>query len=149
MTPSTNCINLIKKFEGLRLRPYLDSARIPTIGYGTIKYPNGKRVTMQDAPITESEAFSYLMFDVTSFSKNMNRYITTSHLSQNQYDALVSFTYNIGIGAFANSTLLRKVNHNPNDASIYNEFLKWKRAGGKVVQGLLNRRIMEAKFYFL
>jgi len=147
MEPSVACINLIKSFEGLSLRPYLDTARIPTIGYGTIKYPSGKRVTMQDSRITVSEAFSYLMNDVANFAKSIDKLVKVP-LTQNQYDAIVSFTYNVGIGALKSSTLLRKLNVNPNDPSIRAEFRKWVRAAGLVIKGLQNRREKEANLYF-
>ena len=138
---------LICEFEGLRLKPYLCSAKIPTIGYGNTYYPNGKRVTLLDDPITKDYAFEIFKVIADKFAKRVDE-MTTKELTQNQFDALVSFAYNVGTGAFATSTLLKKVNNNPNDATIKNEFLKWTRAGGRRVQGLVNRRNKEATIYF-
>jgi lysozyme len=69
-------------------------------------------------------------------------------LTQNQFNALVSFAYNVGTGAFSTSTLLKKVNANPNDLTIRNEFARWTRANGKIVNGLVNRRKKESDVYF-
>ncbi len=138
---------LICDFEGLRLKPYLCSARLPTIGYGNTYYPNGKRVTLLDEPITKEYAFEIFKTIADKFAKRVDDMVT-KELTQNQFDALVSFAYNVGTGAFATSTLLKKVNNNPNDATIKNEFLKWVKAGGQKVQGLVNRRTKEATIYF-
>ena len=83
------------------------------------------------------------MNDITKMSKALDGL----KLNQNQYDALCSFIYNVGVGAFNRSTLKRLISQNPNDPLIGSEFLKWKKAGGKVVQGLINRRIDESNLY--
>lgn len=140
-------INLIKQFEGLKLKPYLCSAAVPTIGYGTTIYPNGKKVSLSDSLITEAQAEEYLANDLIYFEKQVDAF-TTDAVNQNQFDALVSFAYNCGIGNLKSSTLLRKVNANPNDPSIATEFSKWTRATGKIVQGLVNRRQKEQEHYF-
>lgn len=142
-----NGYNLICEFEGLKLKPYLCSAKIPTIGYGNTYYPNGKRVTLLDDAITKEYAFEMFKTIADKFAKRVDDMVKTE-LTQNQFNALVSFAYNVGTGAFATSTLLKKVNINPNDATIRNEFLKWVRANKKVIQGLVNRRNKEVLIYF-
>lgn len=141
-------LSLIKSFEGFYSKPYLDPVGIPTIGYGVIKYPNGKRVTMKDAPITEKQASDMLaqLLEQT-YEKEVNRLVKVP-LNQNQYDALVSFTYNLGGTNLGKSTLLRKVNANPCDPTIRTEFEKWVNAGGKRLAGLVRRRKAEADLYF-
>ena len=138
---------LITKFEGLRLKPYLDSVKIPTIGYGNTYYPDGKKVTLLDKDITKKEAFDMFKEVANRFAKRVDT-LVTSNLNQNQFNALVSFAYNVGTGNFASSTLLKKVNKNPNDLTIKDEFLRWNKAGGKVINGLTNRRNEEADLYF-
>ena len=138
---------LVIKHEGLRLSPYLCPARIPTIGYGNTYYPDGKRVTMLDAPITKE--FAYEMFKTIAdrFALRVDRLVTVN-VTQNQFNALVSFAYNVGMANFQKSTLLRKVNANPNDVTIRAEFNKWVKAGGVRLNGLVNRRKDEADIYF-
>ena len=138
---------LICYFEGLRLTPYLCSARVPTIGYGNTYYPDGKRVTLLDDPITKDYAFEIFKEVADRFAKRVFSMIKKT-VTQNQFNALVSFTYNVGTGAFSTSTLLKKVNANPIDLSIKNEFDKWNKAGGKVVNGLTIRRKKESEIYF-
>lgn len=138
---------LICKFEGLSLTPYLCPAKIPTIGYGNTYYPNGKRVTMLDRAITKQEAFDMFKIIADEFAIKLSKLIT-SKVNQNQFNALVSFAYNVGIYGFANSTLLKKVNNNPEDLTIKNEFLKWTKGGGKVLKGLVNRREIESQLYY-
>jgi lysozyme len=138
---------LITKFEGLRLKPYLCSAKIPTIGHGNTYYPDGKRVTLLDKDITKQEAFDMFKEVANRFAKRVDT-LVTSNLNQNQFNALVSFAYNVGTGNFSSSTLLKKVNKNPDDLTIKDEFLRWNKAGGKVLNGLTNRRNEEAILYF-
>jgi lysozyme len=138
---------LITNHEGLRLKPYLCSAKIPTIGYGNTYYPDGKRVTLLDKDITKQEAFDMFKEVANRFAKRVDT-LVTSNLNQNQFNALVSFAYNVGTGNFSSSTLLKKVNRNPDDLTIKDEFLRWNKAGGKVLNGLTNRRNEEAILYF-
>ena len=146
---------LICDFEGLSLKPYLCSAGVPTIGYGNTYYPNGKKVTLKDKVITKEYAFEIFKFIADLFAKDVNS-LVKSELTQNQFNALVSFAYNVGSDidqdsipeGLGDSTLLKKVNTNPNDISIINEFLKWNKANGVVVQGLVTRRKKEASLYF-
>jgi lysozyme len=108
MNVSQNAIELIAGFEGLRLDAYVDPVGIPTIGYGTIRYPNGTKVRMGDR-ITEDEAEEFLMHEATKFARDINEVVEGIALNQNQFDALVSFTYNVGPGALRSSTLLKKL----------------------------------------
>lgn len=144
MNISQNGLNFIKKWEGFKPKPYRDSIGIPTIGIGTISYPNGVKVKMEDNEITEVQAFIYLRAHLGKIEVFLNGL----KLNQNQYDSLCSFIYNLGVGNFSSSTLLKKIKANPNDPSISDEFKKWNKAGGKVIQGLINRRKEEAELYF-
>jgi lysozyme len=138
---------MIKAFEGFRGTPYKCSAGVPTIGYGATFYPGGKKVTMTDAAITEEQAVELLANMLVSFEKYVDSYCVDT-ITQNQFDALVSFAYNLGPANLKSSTLLKKVNANPNDESIKLEFLKWVKAGGKTLKGLVRRREAEAELYF-
>jgi lysozyme len=138
---------LICQFEGLRLKPYLCSAKISTIGYGNTYYPDGKRVTLLDKEITKEYAFEIFKVIADKYAKRVSEMVKKP-LTQNQFNALVSFAYNVGTGAFSTSTLLKKVNANPNDLTIRNEFARWTRANGKIVNGLVNRRKKESDVYF-
>ncbi|MNG66033.1 Lysozyme RrrD [compost metagenome] len=139
-------IDLIKKYEGLRLTAYLCPAKVWTIGYGTTFYPNGGKVKQGDI-ITQIQAEQYLSDIVERFSMQVRNVVKMS-INENQLGALTSLAYNIGINAFNNSTLLKKVNINPNDPSIGIEFSRWNKGGGKVLTGLINRRHDEKELYF-
>ena len=147
MKVSQKGIDLIINFEGMCLKPYLCPAKIPTIGVGATFYPNGTRVTMSDKPITKEQAIEYLKATLSIFEKQVDSF-TTDSVNQNQFDALVSFAYNLGANALKNSTLIKKVNANPNDATIKDEFMKWTFANGKQLSGLVRRRSSEATLYF-
>ena len=142
-----NGYKLIQGFEGLSLVPYLCSAKVPTIGYGNTFYPSGKKVTMNDNPISLLTAKWMLKETADKFAADVDKLIK-SRLTQNQFNSLVSFAFNLGVAALGRSTLLKKVNANPQDITITNEFLKWNKAGGKVLNGLTKRRTIEAKIYF-
>ena len=139
---------LIKRFEGFYSKPYKDPIGIPTIGYGFTYYlPDRRKVTMQDRAIGEHQATCMLQEILKGYEVDVLR-LVKSKLTQNQFDALVSFTYNLGGANLASSTLLKKVNINPSDPSIREEFAKWNKAGGKVFAGLVRRRKAEADLYF-
>jgi lysozyme len=137
----------ITKHEGLSLKPYLCPAKIPTIGYGNTYYLDGKRVTLLDKEITKQQAFEMFKEIANRFGKRVDE-LVTSNINQNQFNSLVSFAYNVGTGNFSSSTLLKKVNKNPNDLTLKAEFLRWNKAGGKILNGLTNRRNEEADLYF-
>ena len=139
---------LIQDFEGLSLVPYLCSAKVATIGWGNIYYPSGIKVTMADKPISLATASWMFRTIADRFAVDVDKLIK-ANINQNQFNAIASLAYNIGIGALAKSTLLKKVNINPSDPTIAAEFAKWNKVGGKVVNGLTKRRAVEAKLYFL
>ena len=145
MQVSSNGVGLIKQFEGFRSDPYLDSVGVATIGYGTIMYPDGTRVTMNDSPITEDQAEQYLAYQIDQKTTSINNMLAVS-VNQNQFDALTSFAYNLGVGALHGSTLLRLVNQGDFDNAA-NEFPKWDKAGGQVVAGLERRRLAEQQLF--
>lgn len=139
-------IEFIKEQEGLKLNAYLCPAKVWTIGYGNTFYENGTKVNQGDR-ITNERAEQLLLFVLNQFAEKIKPLIK-SKINNNKFSALVSFAYNVGIGNLSKSTLLKKVNNNPNDLSIKNEFLKWTRAKGVVLTGLVNRRDFEQKIYF-
>lgn len=139
--------DLIKQFEGYSDRPYLCPAGIPTIGFGNTYYPNGTKVKITDKQITRDQANEILQYVADKFANDVLK-IVTSVISQNQLNALTAFAYNLGLTNLKNSTLLKKVNANPNDPTIKEEFLKWNKSGCKILQGLINRRRAEANLYF-
>lgn len=147
MQLSPQGLEAIKFFEGLRLEAYKDSAGIPTIGYGTIRI-NGQPVKM-GMKITESQANNYLLADVERFVVAVNKAIKVP-TTQNEFDALVIETYNIGIGAMQDSTFIKR--HNAGNKAGCAEAMQWWNKvtinGQKVPsKGLTNRRGMEAKIY--
>jgi len=140
-------LDLIKRFEGLKLKPYQCPASISTIGYGNTYYPSGAKVKLTDPAITKEKAEELLKFLLTSYEKGVDSFCRDD-INQNQFDALTSFAYNVGVGNLQKSTLIKKVNKNPNDPSIRAEFMKWNKGGGKVLLGLTRRRQAEADLYF-
>lgn len=144
-TSSDDCIKLIKKFEGLSLKPYLCPAKIPTIGYGSTKYADGKRVTLADRNITEQEAEELLRTTLKSYENGVNSVVEVE-LTQNQFDALVDFSYNLGNMAFKESTLLKYINDN-NFYMASGEFKRWVKSKGVVLPGLVKRRKAEMDLF--
>jgi lysozyme len=140
-------LELIKQFEGLSLTPYVCDGGINTIGYGNTYYTNGKKVTLKDKPLTLQQAEELLKFSLTTYEKAVDSFCRDD-ISQGNFDALVSFAYNLGTGALQKSTLIKKVNANPKDPTIKAEFMKWNKANGKVLAGLTKRRQAEANLYF-
>lgn len=140
-------IAILHEHESLRLNAYLCPAGVPTIGWGNTYYENGKKVRVGDK-ISKSRAdelFENITNDV--FVPEVKNLLKV-RLNDNQFSALVSFAYNVGIGNFQKSTLLRKVNTNPNDERIADEFKRWNKSNGRVLNGLIRRRNDEAKLYF-
>jgi lysozyme len=131
----------------LSLTPYVCDGGINTIGYGNTYYTNGKKVTLQDKPITKQQAEELLKNSLSTYEKAVDSFCRDD-ISQSQFDALVSFAYNLGTGALQKSTLIKKVNANPKDITIADEFLKWNKANGRVLAGLTRRRKAEANLYF-
>jgi len=145
--PSTNNLSyskaglsLTESFEGVRLTAYQDQVGVWTIGYGHTGPDVHAGLT-----ITQDQANDLLMGDVSHAVSAVNRLVTVP-LTQNQFDALVDFVFNVGIGNFASSTLLRELNaSNFTDAAA--QFERWSHAGGVVVAGLLRRRQAEARLF--
>lgn len=140
-------IATIKKFEGLKLKAYLCPANVWTIGYGNTFFENGSKVKEGDK-ITIDRADQLLFFVVNKFEGEVKK-VVKSKINENQLGALTSFAFNVGTGNLKKSILLKKVNANPNDATIRNEFMRWIRVKGKVTNGLVTRRKAEADLYFL
>lgn len=144
MKISQKGIDFIAKEEGLVLKPYLCSALRPTIGLGSTRYGDGTPVKMTDKPITKEEAYKLFNVTVKNFEAAVNA--LGAKLTQNQFDALVSLCYNIGVGAFAKSTVAKRVKANPNDPTIGEAIQLWKNASGKPI--LLARRKRESALYY-
>jgi lysozyme len=138
--------DLIKEFEGCKLKAYQCSAKKWTIGYGNTFYEDGKPVLPGHA-ITQQKAEQLFELIANDFANRVAK-LVTSNVTSNQFGALVSFAYNCGIANLQKSTLLRKVNANHNDPTIRAEFLKWNKANSKVLAGLTRRREAEANLYF-
>ncbi len=134
-------LRLIRRFEGFSAMPYLCPAGYLTVGYGHVV----KNPAAFHQPITEDEATEILVLDIQKAEKAVLRLITVP-LSDGQFDALVSFTFNLGSGALQRSTLRRKVNREDH-AEVPAEFLRWVWAGGRKLKGLIRRREAEAALY--
>lgn len=142
MKTSEKINSMIKAWEGCRLKAYRCPAGVWTIGYG---HTEGVKAGMT---ITQQQADAMFEEEIEKFEKQVRPLVADVKLTQNQYDALVSLAYNIGVGGLKKSTLLKKVKANPNDPSIRTSFMQWIRGGGKILPGLQKRREMEANHYF-
>ena len=140
MKTSNKGIELIKQHEGFRARAYKCPADVWTIGFG-----HTRGVKSGDV-ITKEQGERFLIQDVQIAEQEVNSHGLT--FNQNQFDALVSFVFNVGSGNFTRSTLLHKVKVNANDPTIAYEFSRWKYGGGKVLPGLVRRRKDETDLYF-
>ena len=140
MKASEKSYSLIRQFEGLRLAAYMCPAGVWTIGYG---HTSGVVPSMD---ITKEQAEAFLRQDIVSAENIVNA--ECLNLRQCQFDALVSFVFNVGGGNFRKSTLLKKAKANPNDNSIMDEFLRWVYAKGVALPELQKRRLAEMRLYF-
>lgn len=145
MIVSIKCIDLIKKFEGFRAAPYFCLAGIATIGYGSTRDLDGKAIKMNHEPITELQAKNLMLATLKTYSDAVDRYVTVG-LNQNQFDALVSFCYNVGAQNLRKSTLLKKLNLKDYNGAA-EQFLVWVFADGKRSKGLGNRRMAERSLF--
>jgi lysozyme len=136
--------DFIKRFEGLKLEAYLDSADIPTIGYGGTMYANGGKVKMKDV-ITLEQAEEMLLRTIKSIDIFLLNKVLVN-LNDNQRASLISLIYNIGTGNFKFSTMLDKINKNDLEGAA-NEFERWKWSADKVVNGLIRRRQAEKELF--
>ena len=143
MTTSEEWIEKLKKFEGFRGKAYKCPAGVWTIGYGS----TGKHV-FEGAVIDERGAEALLREDLKKFENAVNDLFSKTRIGQHQFDALVDFAYNLGSGALRRSTLAKMILANPsNIKGIEAEFLKWTKAGGVVLPGLVKRREEEVRWY--
>jgi len=138
---------LIKRFEGCRLKPYLCPAGIATIGYGSTRYPNGRRVTMQDEPISEEKAEVFLYYIVTRITYSIFKLCPILIIEDRGKQAsIIDFVYNLGTGNLKASTLRRRINEGNWDEAAH-ELRKWIYGGGRRLRGLIIRRNVEARFF--
>lgn len=144
MTTSDVGVDLISGFEDTRFKAYDDGEGVWTMGTGTTVYPNGVKVRQGDT-CTPEQAKAYFKYDLTKFEKTVNNSVTVP-LTQNQFDAMVSLTYNIGSDAFHNSNLRKLLNKGDYQGAA-NQFLVWNKAGGKVMKGLVRRREAERPLF--
>lgn len=138
-------IDMMHHFEGCKLDAYQCSAKVWTIGWGNTYYADKKPVKQGDK-ITQEQADELFEMVMNEFAFMVKKALT-KEISKNKFSALVCFAYNVGMGNLKKSTLLRKLNVNPDDETIPSEFLRWNKAGGKVLNGLTRRRQAEADLY--
>lgn len=139
MTISRNGLELIKAFEGCKLFAYRDSVGIPTIGYG-----HTKNVKIGQA-ITQQQADDFLRADLQECEKALND--CGINFRQEQFDALCSWIFNLGVGNFNHSTMMVRIGTNASDIEVTDQLVRWVKAGGKPSKGLKRRRIEEANMF--
>lgn len=135
--------SLCKQFEGLYLKPYLCPAGVVTVGYGSTRYENGRRVMLSDPPITKARAEELLMWEINRVCVPAVKRSCPELKAPKKLAALLDFTFNLGSGNLHSSTLRKKVNAEDWDAAQI-ELAKWVRGGGRVLPGLVKRRTAEA-----
>ena len=140
-------IEMVKSFEGLALRPYVCAGGVNSVGYGATRSSTGGPIDLDMEPISETEAEALLIRDLESSEGWVSRLIKTA-LTENQYSALVSFTFNVGAGALQRSTLRMKLNRSEYQGAA-DEFPKWRIAGGRILAGLVRRRAAERALFLL
>ena len=141
--------------EGWMSTPYLCSSRKPTIGFGNTYYPGGRKVTLKDPAITKEYGIKIFREVLKGFERDVNS-LVTAKLTQNQYNAILSFAYNVGTDIDADnipeglgdSTLLKFINKNPNDPRIAKELMKWINSNRIPNNGLIKRRKLEVELYY-
>ena len=138
-------IEIVKSFEGLALRPYVCAGGVNSVGYGATRSSTGGPVDLDMEPISEIEAEALLLRDLESSQGWVRRLIKTA-LTENQYSALTSFTFNVGAGALQRSTLRMKLNREEYQGAA-DEFPKWRIAGGRILAGLVRRRTAERALF--
>lgn len=150
---SKKIVEFISSFEGFEAKPYIDIAGHATIGFGATYYQDGRKVTMNDPEITLQCALDLKEFHIEEAEKVVRKYVK-SNINQNQFDVLVSWVYNLGEGNLKTSSLLKKINANPNDPTIKASWVQWNKAQDpktkqlKVSNGLTRRRNEEIAIYF-
>lgn len=148
MIPSVNFYNLLVQFEGLKLKAYLDSASIPTIGIGTIRYPQGNKVLITDT-CSESDANIWAKYEADKMALKLSELLIGGTYQQNEFDALMLLMYNIGSKALADSTVLKRIKTSTGDIDA--AWMMWNKArvNGKLTEiaGLTNRRKKELQLF--
>lgn len=135
--------SLCCRFEGFRSSPYLCPAGIPTIGYGSTYYSDGRKVTLQDSAISEPQARSLLMYELNhTYLPGVLRNCPLLATDERKLNAIVDFCYNLGVGRLQTSTLKRKINTKDWEGAK-EQLMLWTKGGGKVLPGLLKRRTAE------
>ncbi|NTU67958.1 MAG: lysozyme [Chlorobiaceae bacterium] len=145
MKASGKLIALIESSEGFSPKPYLCPAGVPTIGYGSTRYADGRPVKLPDPPINDLQAVEIMRAALAEYEAAVNRYVAV-RLNQNQFDALVDFAYNVGAQNLRTSTLLKLVNQGKLKEAA-DEFGRWVVGGGKKLPGLVRRREAERKLF--
>lgn len=139
-------IDFLKELEGVEFKAYNDGAGFMTIGVGHLIKPNESHLL---TATLDSVDVDHLLFqDLKDFEIRLKKVIDIKKLTQGQFNALISFAFNVGSSALEKSTLLKKIKSKSSRQEIESEFLKWNKAGGKVMNGLTNRRKKEIKMYF-
>jgi GH24 family phage-related lysozyme (muramidase) len=141
---SDKLVDFVKHYEGFRATSYIDPAGVKTIGYGTTK-----KEYVALGEITEVQATQFLKEEINGMAKKIKTSLDSKGvvLTQNQFDALCSFAYNCGVGGLLGSTLYSRILAGVRDSSLKDNFAAWSKAGGKILQGLLNRRIEEYQIF--
>lgn len=137
---------IIRKWEGFKASPYLCSAGVPTIGYGSTYYEDNSKVTLQDPPITKEVAELLLQYTILKNYLPAVLRLCPSLTEPHQIAAILSFTYNLGPAALETSTLRKKILEG-DLAAVPEQLARWNRAGGKILQGLVNRRADEIRLF--
>lgn len=145
MKASFKCIDLIRKFEGFSAKVYRCPAGVLTIGYGSTRDTDGTPICASQPDITEAQASALMQATLVTYEDAVNRYVT-AYINQNQFDALVDFAYNAGAQNLRTSTLLRLLNAKDYEGAA-NQFEKWVYANGKILNGLVKRRLAEKELF--
>ena len=138
-------IEIVKSFEGLALRPYVCAGGVNSVGYGATRSSTGGPIDLGMEPISEAEAEALLVRDLENSEGWISRLIKTA-LTENQFSALTSFTFNVGCSALMRSTLRMKLNRSEYQSAA-DEFPKWRIAGGRILAGLVRRRAAERSLF--
>jgi lysozyme len=138
-------LHIIKQFEGWSATPYRCPANIPTQGWGFTRLLNGSKVKMDSPALSKEEAEVILKHELNHFERGVRRLVNVK-LNHNQFSSLVSFSFNLGLGNLQNSTLRMKLNRDDYDGAA-DEFPKWRKAGGRILKGLVRRRAAERSLF--
>jgi GH24 family phage-related lysozyme (muramidase) len=146
MKASEKCLELIRRFEGFRSKAYRCPAGVWTIGYGSTRYADGTRVHQSDPPITEAQADEIMRATLGEYERAVDRYVSV-FVNQNEFDALIAWSFNVGSHAMANSTLVKKLNGKEAKTRVADELLRWDKVQGKPLAGLTRRRKAERAMF--